>query len=425
MRTTAAVLHTERRKQSMTSDGLLAQSWLQQACPMTEHISKASFPYQFGGSLAWNDPTYIQRSADKKLATLIDQGQFAAVLAPRQMGKSSLRIRTRHQFASAGYQCVSLQANQLIDYQLIDLSISNSSDSMVSGQQTGQNDSQQWILGLIATIWEGLTSTGAVPFWRWVRETSGLCALERLECFVETFLSDALQQGPVLLLIDEVDALLQGPFSADLFEWIARCYHRRTTEPLFNRLNFVIFGTALPSDIPYCKTLFSHGSQVVLPSFSRAEVTHLQRGFNNKLADVTTLIDAVFNWTKGQPFLTQKLCSLLSGLMDSFMKPIYGPVALSSRAVHQWVEQAVRSHIIEDWPTKDDPVHLRAISDRINASPNAKALLILYKQILSGKAVVRTAQKSQAELLLSGIVVVEAGHLRVANDIYRQTFKLH
>ncbi|MEL6351247.1 MAG: AAA-like domain-containing protein [Cyanobacteria bacterium J06627_28] len=398
----------------MTSDGLLARSWLQSACPMTEQFSTASFSYQYGGSLAWNDPTYIQRGTDKTLAALIQQGKFAAVLAPRQMGKSSLRIRTRHQFASAGYQCVSLQANQLIDYQPTAPSIS---DATASGQQ--------WILGFIATIWEGLTSTGAVPFLQWVHETSELCASERLERFVETFLSDALQQGPVLLLIDEVDALLQGPCATELFEWIARCYHRRTTEPLFSRLNFVIFGTALPSDIPYHEALFSHGSQVTLLSFSRAEVTHLRPGFNNKLTDVTTLIDAVFNWTKGQPFLTQKLCGLLSGLIDSFMKPIYGPVALSSRAVHQWVEQAVRSHIIEDWPTKDDPVHLRAISDRINASPNAKALLMLYKQVLSGKAVVRTAQKSQAELLLSGIVVVEAGHLQVANDIYRQTFKLH
>lgn len=398
----------------MTSDELVAQSWLKPACPMTEHLIKTPFSYQFGGSLAWNDPTYIQRDADTTLATVIQQGQFSAVLAPRQMGKSSLRIRTRHQFASEGYQCVSVQANQLIDYQLVDPSFSRSTAS-----------DQQWILGFIATIWEGLSSAGTMPFLQWVRETSGLCGLERLECFVETFLVDALHKGPVLLLIDEIDALLQVPFVADLFEWIAKCYHRRITEPLFNRLNFVIFGTALPSDIPHCETLFSHGFQMALPSFNRAEVTHLQQGFDDKFADATALLDAAFSWTQGQPFLTQKLCSLLSGLIDSFMQPIYEPLTLSSRAVHQWVEQTVRSHIIKDWPTKDDPVHLRAISDRINTSPNAKALLMLYKQVLAGKAIVRAAKKTQAELLLSGLVVVDAGHLQVANNIYRQTFKLH
>ena len=48
----------------------------------------------------------------------------------------------------------------------------------------------------------------------------------------------------------------------------------------------------------------------------------------------------------------------------------------------EWVEQLVRSQVIEDWETQDHPEHLRTISDRmLKMQQHAVRLLGQYQQI--------------------------------------------
>jgi hypothetical protein len=48
-----------------------------------------------------------------------------------------------------------------------------------------------------------------------------------------------------------------------------------------------------------------------------------------------------------------------------------------------WVENVVRSRIIENWETQDEPEHLRTIRDRIIWNEqHASRLLGLYQQVL-------------------------------------------
>lgn len=54
--------------------------------------------YQVGGSLSVDAPTYINRQADRELLTYLEQGDFCYVFNSRQMGKSSLLIRTKRFF---------------------------------------------------------------------------------------------------------------------------------------------------------------------------------------------------------------------------------------------------------------------------------------------------------------------------------------
>lgn len=46
--------------------------------------------YQVGGNLEPNDPSYIERQADKNLYEGLKAGKFCYVFNSRQMGKSSL-----------------------------------------------------------------------------------------------------------------------------------------------------------------------------------------------------------------------------------------------------------------------------------------------------------------------------------------------
>jgi myosin heavy subunit len=88
-----------------------------------------------------------------------------------------------------------------------------------------------------------------------------------------------------------------------------------------------------------------------------------------------------------------------------------------------WIENLVRSHIIENWESQDEPEHLRTIRDRILSNEQrAGYLLELYQQIWDSGEVAANNSEEEARLQLSGIVVKQGGKLRVYNRIYREVF---
>jgi hypothetical protein len=50
--------------------------------------------YKFGGSLPADAPTYVVRRADRDLESYLQAGESCYILNSRQMGKSSLKLRT-------------------------------------------------------------------------------------------------------------------------------------------------------------------------------------------------------------------------------------------------------------------------------------------------------------------------------------------
>src|SRR2546425_1032144 len=50
--------------------------------------------YVTGGTLRSDAPSYVERQADKELMAGLVKGEFCYVLTSRQMGKSSLMVRT-------------------------------------------------------------------------------------------------------------------------------------------------------------------------------------------------------------------------------------------------------------------------------------------------------------------------------------------
>mgnify|MGYP001794022444 CR=1 FL=1 len=67
-----------------------------------------TYNYQYqGGSLSANDPTYVERPADQKLFQELLSGNYCYVLTSRQMGKSSLRVRTQRKLEEQDITCLS------------------------------------------------------------------------------------------------------------------------------------------------------------------------------------------------------------------------------------------------------------------------------------------------------------------------------
>ncbi|HRV93191.1 MAG TPA: hypothetical protein P5526_13600, partial [Anaerolineae bacterium] len=66
-----------------------------------------------GGTLSPNVPSYVKRDADDELFNLGLGGQFCYVLTTRQMGKSSLMIRTARRLQTEGIQTAIIDLTEM------------------------------------------------------------------------------------------------------------------------------------------------------------------------------------------------------------------------------------------------------------------------------------------------------------------------
>ena len=66
--------------------------------------------YQTGGNLPLDAPSYIKRKADDELYEALVRGEFCYVLNSRQMGKSSLMVRTAEKLKAEALETVDLQS---------------------------------------------------------------------------------------------------------------------------------------------------------------------------------------------------------------------------------------------------------------------------------------------------------------------------
>ena len=70
-------------------------------------ITTSSF-YVTGGTLRQDAPSYVARQADQDLYDGLRRGEFCYVLTSRQMGKSSLMVRTAMRLRERGFNVVVL-----------------------------------------------------------------------------------------------------------------------------------------------------------------------------------------------------------------------------------------------------------------------------------------------------------------------------
>ncbi|BFM38711.1 AAA-like domain-containing protein [Synechocystis sp. LKSZ1] len=350
--------------------------------------------YKVGGSLAHNHPTYVERAADQELLQALLNGRFCYVFNCRQMGKSSLRVRTMHNLQQQGFVCVSIDITSL----------------------GNEADPHKWYNGLITQLFLGLALAGKLNLKAWLKERDHLSPVQKVGEFLDTVVLPQFTQTRVFIFIDEIDKVLSLPFSLDdFFSFIRFCYNQRAEHPEYDRLCFALFGVATPSDLIQDKTQtpFNIGQAVALNGFSPAEIQPLAQGLAPLAANPSQVLQAILAWTGGQPFLTQKICSLL--LTQESTIPVGQEI--------ERVEQVIQSQILEHWESQDEPVHLRTIRDRLLRTPaHSGKLLGLYQEILRQGSITADDSPEQTELRLTGLVVKVNSHLQVYNRIYQSVF---
>ena len=230
---------------------------------------------------------YVARQADEELLTSIADQRFCYVLCSPGCGKSSLMARTLRKLRGEG------QLASVVDLTQI-------------GARGESSDAGRWYYSIAYRIVRDLRIKVDLQYW-W-QEKSALLGDQRLvEFFWEIVLTHTT--APVTIFIDEAERAAELRFATELFSAIRSCYLQRATEPDYGRLNFVVLGVATPEQLCSNPTAspFVDGVAIELPDFSLTECYGLGAGFEVDETVSHALMDRIYTWTNGQPYLTQKI----------------------------------------------------------------------------------------------------------------------
>jgi hypothetical protein len=337
-----------------------------------------------GGTMKPGTLTYIERNADTELFEAVIAGQYCSVLTTRQMGKSSLMARTAARLREQHIACAT-----------IDLQGKN-------GQP------EQWYYGFLKQLVDGLGLS--IDLARWWKDQELLPPAQRVTDF---FADVVLKQiaGPVVVFVDEVDWMIRLPFSDEFFAAIRSCFNRRATEPVFERLTFVLLGSASPAQLikDATRTPFNIGRGIELTDFTPAEAKPLAQWLGD---DGDRILARILYWTDGHPYLTQMLCEQAA------------QTTFDDQPADAAVDSIVHEKLLST-SARQQENNLKFVADRLTqGTRNLRRVLRTYRDVLCGEPVPDIpASPVHTSLRLSGAVKTNADRLlTVRNRVYQTVF---
>lgn len=336
------------------------------------------------GTLGSNVPSYVKRAADEELFNAILSGEYCNVLTTRQMGKSSLMVRTSVKLKEQNFKTV-----------------------IVDMQGNGSNIVREWYGSLFSQLQRGLHLSVEVD--EWIDKRDGKVSYDQMfKEFIKDEVASKVSQS-VVIFIDELDWMLKLSFKDNFFAVIRSLYNSRAFEPDLRKITFVLLGVASPNDLitDISKTPYNIGVSIALQEFTLEEAYPLVNGLKSVYPDTgEEIFKRIFYWTDGHPHLTQKLCKL-----------IYKDRTTS------WTNEAIDELVQLVYFSSGTPreINLRSAQEFIIQNKRHNNLLKLYIRILSGN--VQDSKSNDLNTLkLSGLVTVKNNKVKARNLIYLTVF---
>lgn len=358
-------------------------------------MRQSNSQFQVGGAVQAG-AFYIDRKADRELLSALERGEFCYILAPRQIGKTSLRVRAAKALQAAGVKTVS------VDF----TNIGSTSVSI-----------DEWYFSIAAEIAEALYLPNPELFWT---THPHLTPVHRWYRFLRNELLDRTMDS-VVVFIDEVESVLALPFSSDdFFASIRSAFNLRAEDPAYERLTFCLLGVAAPADLisNSVRTPFNIGREIRLEDFTRGELDAFRPGLEGLGGSPDALLDAVYAWTSGHPYMAQRLC-------DDLVRR----GSVSDKGDSDRVDDSAYTLFVRNGRTAD--ANLAYAEKRLDTSPSrgrARQMLHLYRRLLNGERVgAEPNNPVQIELRLTGLAAETRGEqgdimLRVRNLVFAEVY---
>jgi hypothetical protein len=263
--------------------------------PGVESRSRTTDPsrFQFTGGLLERS-IYVERPADRLLPEALLEGDYCHILAPRQIGKTSLCFRAARELSKRGVRCAQV-------------------DVTAAGTPA---TAEEWYFGLVDEIARRLRLPDPLDAWQ---ARAGVAPAQRFRDYVRALMEGEGGQAPLVIFLDEIEMVRLSPVDVDDFLLILRSFHEeRGLSPALRRLSFCLIGVTTPNDLIKNKSVtpFNVSKPVRVDDFTRAEIGALAPGLDGLDASPEALLDAVYRWTDGHPYMTMRACFELARRRD-------------------------------------------------------------------------------------------------------------
>ncbi|HNN97005.1 MAG TPA: AAA-like domain-containing protein, partial [Pseudomonadota bacterium] len=335
--------------------------------------------FKAGGTLT-EAHFYVERDADQALPAALLRGEFCYVLAPRQMGKSSLRYRVARRLAEGhDVRCATVDLTGL------------------GGTTTTAAD---WYFGIVDEIARQLGDealrSATEDFWV---THDKLPIVQRFSRFVRELLLVHIR-GRIVLFVDEIDAVRALPFSSDdFFAAVRALYNARPDDAEYARLSICLLGVAQPGDLIRNEqiTPFNIGQRIDLADFDRAQLAALRDGLRPSGADVDALLHAIYDWTHGHPYMVQTLCAVLVPVGEN------PPSLAPGQEAAQVAGLVERLFLRRSEERNSNLAYAEKAFQRGDHDPRVAKMLALYARLIRGEAVAADGRDPiQGALQLTG-----------------------
>jgi WD40 repeat protein len=331
---------------------------------------------------------YIRRQADAELLDHCQNARPAYILNSPHMGKSSLITHTAEQLNASSHHAI-----------IIDLS-----------QFPLPPREQEWFYHIVRILDDNLDLTTDVMSWWEKPSVFALPPHVRLIKLISEVILPEIT-APLVLFIDEIERTVSLSFRGHFFEWLASLHESRATNSDLYRYSFVICGVATPSElIPEGGPLiFQWSHRVKLSDFTLNEALHLSEGLSLPTDDANEVVEWVYRWTNGHPYLTQLLCQLLEEQHHKTW-------------IEAEIDECVRHFIVSPQGLREP--NFQFIRTALT-EPDTQGVSLLkpYLDLLQGNLdSLRNNQPALEQLRLVGVLREDDQEIAIRNPLYEAVF---